>query len=142
MVGSFLILIITWMIGLVITFYIIRFATKTDQQLIALQEIVEGQNEIISMLSGDKAEQVYSAEENQALCDADWFALSFYSRSNGEVKLIHDAVDVLVRKMKNANPDMHPKILSEKYDEKVRGLIENLPDEVIQDFKRAYYAAI
>ncbi|WP_154715558.1 hypothetical protein [Pectobacterium fontis] len=78
--------------------------------------------------------------KSEDLTNNDWIISSFFSVENGEPVLIYSAISQLVDKIKKENPGVHPKILSEKYDDKAKELIESLPDEIKNDFKRAYYA--
>ncbi|EMA4770050.1 hypothetical protein U3C68_003885 [Cronobacter sakazakii] len=48
MFGYYVLLIISWLITIAIAFYVIRAATRSDEQVLLLKKIIEGQERIIS----------------------------------------------------------------------------------------------
>lgn len=48
MFGYYVLLIVSWLITIAIAFYVIRAATRSDEQVQLLKKIIEGQERIIS----------------------------------------------------------------------------------------------
>ncbi|NCH92187.1 YebO family protein [Cronobacter sakazakii] len=62
MFGYYVLLIVSWLITIAIAFYVIRAATRSDEQVELLKKIIEGQERIIS----GSAEKIYAKEEVKA----------------------------------------------------------------------------
>ncbi|NHV93856.1 hypothetical protein G9X52_10725 [Cronobacter sakazakii] len=62
MFGYYVLLIASWLITIAIAFYVIRAATRSDEQVELLKKIIEGQERIIS----GSAEKTYAKEEVKA----------------------------------------------------------------------------
>ena len=62
MFGYYVLLIVSWLITIAIAFYVIRAATRSDEQVQLLKKIIEGQERIIS----SSAQKTHVKEEIKA----------------------------------------------------------------------------
>ena len=62
MFGYYILLIVSWLITIAIAFYVIRAATRSDEQVQLLKKIIEGQERIIS----GSAQKTHAKEEIKA----------------------------------------------------------------------------
>ena len=62
MFGYYVLLIVSWLITIAIAFYVIRAATRSDEQVQLLKKIIEGQERIIS----GSAQKTHVKEEIKA----------------------------------------------------------------------------
>ncbi|EOI3527653.1 YebO family protein [Cronobacter dublinensis] len=62
MFGYYVMLIVSWLITIAIAFYVIRAATRSDEQVSLLKKIIEGQERIIN----GSAQKTYEKEEVKA----------------------------------------------------------------------------
>jgi len=59
MFGYYVLLIVSWLITIAVAFYVIRAATRSDEQIQLLKKIIDGQERIIS----GSAQKTHAKEE-------------------------------------------------------------------------------
>ncbi|ELY4544125.1 zinc ribbon domain-containing protein [Cronobacter sakazakii] len=62
----------------------------------------------------------------------------FFIRKGDELIFNKNSVDLLIARLKKANPEMHPINISRKYQDDVAELISQLPSKIQEDFKKYY----
>lgn len=66
----------------------------------------------------------------------------FFIREGHEFVLNKSSIDLLISRMKKANPNTHPTNVKEKYQSNIDELVNQLPSKIQQDFRKYYSSQI